>query len=742
MIDDTLELLRDDATLAKGISQAKHSSALMDALLQRADVRSGRLVGKLPRIRFARAREVFLRLLLADRGSELGDRLRLAMTTLEDGGNTRVGLNLQSVERFENVTYCRLSGRVRQVGAVAGLRRLQAVRLDGPALHTLDSFAGSSVRMLLLVRLRDDLLTLPLLPRLQVLRLRSCELNELRGLPAELRALDLRTSDVGLVPELSRASALVSLHVGKRPVVTQLSSGLQRLGLRQPMAPTLERLAPTLRRLRVEGVPELTAFDRLEALEIDGADSLESLGTLPRLEHLVARRVGDLRIRAPRLRTLTLVRSDIQSFDGFDAPALERVTLEHCPRLHDVSALADRPLRYASFRDCPALESIDALPETLRILRLMQTGVPARGTAEHLAPLLGQLPPEIAVPEAGQTDTVRKLVQLLKTEDSDTIREAVELTVALGDADVCGGLLGGTCVRPEAVVIGGRSYARLDPGPLLRGSSPTRDLALRELVARAHGPVAETLRNALDELAISGRNQPVEIGDIEGLALRALAIRGAPRVEGRVPTSVRSLTLEGVDAHPYDVGDIAELRLLSCSGQAPDARRLRQLVIKACDDLTDVAPLLASGRLATLDVDIEVELGALPRTLRELRYRPRAPTRVSIRELHHLPRLRALTLARGVQLSDVDGLERFGELSRLELPAPPTTGARAAIESMMSLPLKHLALDAWTALTVDELAVLAEHPTLESFSLTRCWEHWTLPDALLAKTTLYDPVLL
>lgn len=732
---ETLELLRNDATLHQGMEHARSSTALMEELLEHVSVRRGRVLANFPKMRFVRTRGIALRLLLAARRSKRAAALRRQVNVIEDGGNGRLAIDLRGIERFPNATFVRFNGRVRGLRSLIGLPRLQAMRLEGPSVYMLEDLEGLPIRLLLLRRWRGDVLRVPALPKLRLLRLLECSMSQLVKVPTTLWCLDLHTTDVDSVPQLSAMTQLRTLKLSQRPALPVLKSRLTSLSMRQPGALALESVAPSLESLSVTGAPDLTGFSSLRTLTIEDAAALEGV-EVPNLEQLTLRRVDSLRgLVAPRLRSLYILGSSLVSLKGLRAPELERLRVVDCPALRDVTALRESPLlREVRFEECPRLKDIECLGSHVTELKLSRTGVRVARLPEHLAKLV-EARPIVVIPETrAHSQHVRNLVTLLKSGDPDTIAEAVELTLALDDAATFEHLLADSSLLRRRVAE--REFFALRGGTWFRGDR-SLETAFRELVARIDHPLAEQLRSQLHSLVLEGSGKPVDIGRHDLDSLTSLAIVSASSARGTVPPSVRSLTLENVHEHLYSVGDVAELRFFGCSGNAPSARRVRQLTILQSATLLGVPGLIASGRVATLTTDSEVEPNALPRTLRELRFATHQ--RLSLSTLAHLSQLRTLHLSRA-ELIDVEGLSEFTDLESLALPQPES-GIEDAIATFMQLPLKRLLLDGWSGLTVDELEPLAEHPTLQRLEIRRGLERDVLSPKLAARTLISSPLL-
>ena len=130
-----------------------------------------------------------------------------------------------------------------------------------------------------------------------------------------------------------------------------------------------------VRSYKLENVDALKGFNRLETIKFDGCgdiDNLDSLKGIASLKKLYLRQSAieklDLREwRSPNLEKVTVNRcSQLVSVSGFLSVGKNcLLDLEECEALEEIKIQAGSNLDFITITNCPTLDSIGVLPETL-----------------------------------------------------------------------------------------------------------------------------------------------------------------------------------------------------------------------------------------------------------------------------------------------------------------------------------------------------------------------------------------
>ncbi len=536
-------------------------------------------------------------------------------------------------------------------------------------------------------------------------------------LPETLREAVLEF-DVALLDTLHLPSGLRRLTLLRAPesfafgTLTELT--YLKLWLARGLV-NLERLAPlrSLRQLTIDHAPMLQSLAGLSAKH-------EALHTLS-IRHAP---LASLDWRAaPPLRTLKLHGVEVRSIAGLPT-SLTRLRLDECSALVDVSPVAAcTALKKLSLRGCKKVVDIGALSKLseLESLELKRSGVrrfdqvpdAIRHTVQGRR--LRQRPLGVraaaAAPKAPQAKRalVQKLKRLFKSDEA--AEQAVELAVALDDAEVEAALLGGVragfAPRVEVWRGPGACVCLPDPAPVLVPNDVfdggaagrwRRETVLRLLVARVGGAA---LRDSITALTLSGHQTRKK--------RYRIPLRGIGRFE-RLETLhlIHAPGLEEVSA----LADARALRRLFCEDvrieQVPVAPQLTHL---ACLG-SRIQTLAGIGEASGLEW---LRLGG--RSVRDLS--PIAHL-AQLRTLHlqgantSLAPLRALQLTEFILegfFHDTQCLRDMSTLERVHI-----WGGMADLEAIASLPrLRSLRLD--LNQKTFSLKPFLEHPTLEDLTL-------------------------
>lgn len=296
--------------------------------------------------------------------------------------------------------------------------------------------------------------------------------------------------------------------------------------------------------------------------------------------------------------------------------------------------------------------------------------------------------------------TIRKLRELLRSDDLDTCMQGVELARSMGD-EIVSQLLARTrvVVRPTVELFSGaRRFSRsirypktlpvVVPGTGLRGGPQA--LRVATALALATGSTCRTARKlrTSEELALlgwleDGQRMPLDLSVLRDFELRSLVLLEATELRGVEVLGdlpLDSLRISGVDAYDLSGLELPQLRNLMLEGfeltptpgtrfaprtltglhtlrlhsnpfmldldACADMKELRVLVSSTAKHVHDPSPIAGLSKLRELRLGYSqiTDISTLPESLEEL-YLPAAKELVDITAITRLKKLRRLELS-------------------------------------------------------------------------------------------------